>query len=94
MKVHYSLRAREDLKALLEYIDERNPQGADNVKGAVRRVIELIGQFPHGGRSIGEDEVRVVPVGHYPYAVYWAVTGHEAVILHIRHTAQREWGGK
>jgi plasmid stabilization system protein ParE len=74
------------LSVILKYIDERNAQGASNVKRAIRKVIELIGQFPHGGSSTGEEEVRVVPVGHYPYAVYWLVTRREAVILHIRHT--------
>jgi plasmid stabilization system protein ParE len=76
----------------LKYIDERNAQRAANVKRAIRKVIELIGQFPHGGSSIGEEEVRVVPVGHYPYAVYWLVTRREAVILHIRHTPRRGGG--
>jgi plasmid stabilization system protein ParE len=73
-------------------MDERNAQGAANVKRAIRKVIELIGQFPHGGSSIGEEEVRVVPVGHYPYADYWPVTRREAVILHIRHNPRRGGG--
>jgi toxin ParE1/3/4 len=80
------------LSVILKYIDECNAQGAANVKRAIRKVIELIGQFPHGGSSIGEEEVRVVPVGHYPYAVYWLVTRREAVILHIRHTPRRGGG--
>jgi toxin ParE1/3/4 len=94
MRVRYSLRAREDLKKILQYIDERNPQGADSVKRGLRKVTGLIGQFPHGGRSAGEDDVRVVPVGRFPYAVYWVASGSEVVIVHIRHTAQREWGGE
>jgi plasmid stabilization system protein ParE len=80
------------LSVILKYIDERNAQGASNVKRAIRKVIELIGQFPHGGSSIWEEEVRVVPVGHYPYAVYWLVTRREAAILHIRHPPRRGGG--
>jgi plasmid stabilization system protein ParE len=46
MRVRYTPRARSDLRSILQYIDERSPRGARNVKRAIQRTIELIGEFP------------------------------------------------
>ncbi len=46
MKVKYSPRARDDLAAILTYIEGHSPQGARNVARALHRTIELIGEFP------------------------------------------------
>ncbi|MBX9825014.1 MAG: type II toxin-antitoxin system RelE/ParE family toxin [Xanthobacteraceae bacterium] len=91
MKVRYSARARADLAAILDYIDEKSPRGAWNVKRALQRTIELIGEYPHVGRSCGEQQARVVPVGRYPYLVYWTVEEGEVWVVHIRHSARAPW---
>jgi toxin ParE1/3/4 len=91
MKVQYTARGRDDLAAILTYIERRSPQGARNVARAIRKTVELIGEFPHSGRLAGEQDTRVLPVGRYPYLVYWSVEGDEAWIIHIRHTARRPW---
>jgi plasmid stabilization system protein ParE len=94
MRVRYTLRARSDLQAIIEYIVERNPVGAPNLKRAMNRTLELIGQYPAGGRRIGEQGTRVLPVGRYPYLIYWSVEAGEAWIVHIRHASRRPWQGQ
>jgi toxin ParE1/3/4 len=91
MRVRYTPKARDDLKTILAYIEQHNPRGARNVAHALRKVIELIGQFPLSGRLAGEQGTRVLPVGRYPYLIYWAIEGDAACIVHIRHTARRPW---
>ena len=91
MRVRYTPRARDDLQEILQYLDERNPQGAQSVKRVMQRTIELIGQYPASGRRAGMEETRVLPVGRYPYLVYWTVEGGEAWIVHIRHAKRRPW---
>jgi plasmid stabilization system protein ParE len=93
MRVRYTPRAGSDLQLILQYIDERNPLGARNVKRAIHKTIELIGEFPEGGRRAGEQATRVLPAGRYPYLIYWIVEGGEAWILHIRHARRRPWEG-
>jgi len=93
MKVRYTPRARSDLQSILQYIDERNPLGARNVKRAMQKTIELIGEFPEGGRRAGEQDTRVLPAGRYPYLIYWSIEGGEAWIVHIRHARRRPWRG-
>jgi plasmid stabilization system protein ParE len=78
----------------LQFIDERNPQGAQNVKRALQRTIELVGQLPESGRRSGVEQTRVLPVGRYPYLVYWSVQGGEAWVVHIRHASRRRWEGR
>jgi plasmid stabilization system protein ParE len=93
MRVRYTPRARSDLQSILQYIDERSPLGARSVKRAIRKTIELIGEFPEGGRRAGEQAARVLPAGRYPYLIYWSVEGGEAWIVHIRHASRRPWKG-
>ena len=94
MRVCYTQRARGDLAAILGHIDERSPQGARNVKRTIKKVIELIGDHPQVGRLAGEQETRVLPVGRYPYLIYWSIDAGEVWILHVRHAARRPWEGE
>lgn len=91
MRLRYAPRARSDLAELLAYIDERSPQGARNVKGALKKAIALIGRHPLIGRPSKIDETRVFPVGRYPYLIYWSIEAGEVWIVHIRHASRRPW---
>jgi toxin ParE1/3/4 len=91
MRVRYTSRARSDLRLILQYIDERNPRGAQSVKRAIQKTIELIGEFPEGGRQAGEQGTRVLPAGRYPYLVYWSVEAGEVWLVHIRDGRRRPW---
>jgi toxin ParE1/3/4 len=91
MRVRYTPRARDDLVAILTYIERRSPQGAHNVARAIRTTIDLIEEFPHCGRLAGEQGTRVLPAGRYPYLIYWSTEGDDVWIVHVRHTARRPW---
>ena len=93
MRVRYTPRARSDLQSILQYIDERSPLGARNVKRAIQKTIELVGEFPQGGREAGVQATRVLPAGRFPYLVYWSIEGGEVWIVHIRHARRRPWQG-
>jgi plasmid stabilization system protein ParE len=77
MTPRFTAHARDDLRAILSYIERQSPQGATNVARAMRKTAELIGQFPEAGRLAGEQRTRVLPVGRYPYLVYWGVENGE-----------------
>ena len=91
MKVRYTPRARAELSDILDYLDERSPQGARNVKRAIHRAIALIGRHPQIGRLSKIEETRVFPVGRYPYLIYWSIEAEEVWIVHIRHARRRPW---
>jgi toxin ParE1/3/4 len=91
MRVRYTPRARSDLRSILQYIDERSARGARNVKRAIKRIIGLIGEFPESGRTSGIAEVRVLPVGRYPYLIYWTVEANEVLLVHVRDGRRGPW---
>ncbi len=92
MRVRFTPRARN--VAILNYLEERNPQGARNVRRTLRKTIDLIEQFPEAGRRAGVQDTRVLPAGRYPYLIYWSIEASEAWIVHIRHAAWRPWRGE
>lgn len=94
MIVRYTPRARGDLDKILVYLDERSPKGAKHVHYSIKRVVELIGEYPHSGRTIEEQNTRVLPVGRYPYLIYWSIEAGEVWILHLRHTSRQPWKNK
>jgi toxin ParE1/3/4 len=94
MRVRFTRRSQADVRVIFSYLDERSPRGAQNVKRALKKAVELIGNYPHVGRLSGEQDTRVLRVGRYPYLVYWSVERDEVLIVHIRHAARRPWQGE
>jgi toxin ParE1/3/4 len=93
MIVRFTRRALNDLSSILDYLDERSPRGARNVKLAIQRAIDAIGENPAIGRPAGRAGIRGMPVGRYPYLIYWAVEANEVRVVHIRHGARKPWHG-
>jgi plasmid stabilization system protein ParE len=87
----YAARAQRSLHDSQFYLDERSPRGATNVKLAIKRAVETIGENPSIGRPTSKGEIRGLPIGSYPYLVYWAVESDEVRILHIA-MARAEFG--
>lgn len=79
------------LRQVIDYLSNQNLQGAHNVKRALDATIDLIGDFPQCGKLAGEQGVRVLPVGRYPYLVYWSVEAGEAWVVHIRDGRRKPW---
>jgi plasmid stabilization system protein ParE len=42
VKLRYTRRAAAELDEILDFIDQRSPQGANHVKGRLRAVIDLL----------------------------------------------------
>jgi toxin ParE1/3/4 len=93
MRVRYTPRALGDLENILRYLSEHSPQGMRNVKRAIDNTKDLIGLFPQAGRLSKEAGARVLPVGRYPYLIYWTIEEGEAWIIHIRDGRRKPWKG-
>ena len=78
-----------DLAGIADYLVERSPRGAELVDRGIHKTVDLISVFPGSGRALEQrPAIRVLPVGRYPYLVFYTVRGDEVVILHIRHGAR------
>lgn len=83
-KVRYARRAISDLIGIADYIRERNPRAAAAVADRIRASIARLGMFPFIGRPTDDESLRVLPIGRYPYIVYYEVIRGEVVVHHIR----------
>jgi plasmid stabilization system protein ParE len=89
VKIRYTPRAINDIIAIADYLIERSPAGARAVETAIRRTVDLLGEFSGSGRVLTQrSHVRVMPVARYPYLVFYKVNIEDLLILHVRHGAR------
>ncbi len=87
MKIGYSPRAISDLA---DYLTERSPQGASAVERRIREVVDRLAEFPRMGRELAQRSgVRIMPLGRYPYLIFYAALENELVVLHVRHASRK-----
>lgn len=92
MKVVYTEDALRDLGAIADWLILHYPAVAPNVERRIRTVVAHIAQWPESSRrAAGRPDVRVVPLGRYPYRIFYRVSGDTVEILHIHHTARQPW---
>jgi plasmid stabilization system protein ParE len=90
VRVIYSPRAISDLIEIANYLNARSPAGALAVEQRIRRTIALLAEFPGVGRPLEQrSQVRVMPLGRYPYLIFYTISGDELSILHVRHGARK-----
>lgn len=91
MIVRYTPRALSDLDQIHDHIAQHNPSAAKAVGVRIRRSIEALATFPGMGRETDRTGIRVLPVGRYPYLIFYTIDQDRAdvAILHIRHGARR-----
>jgi toxin ParE1/3/4 len=90
MIIRYTDRAVADLEGIADYLVQRSPQGARNVRAAIERAIGQLEQFPGLGRPQAADGVRKLVVSKYPYLVFYVAlsSAHEVRILSVQHAAR------
>ena len=93
MRVRYTPRAFADREAIFEYLNQRSPQAARNVKAFIAEKVASLSYAPRRARFVKELGVHALWLGRYPYIVYYRVSGDVVSIVHIRHGARRPWTG-
>jgi addiction module RelE/StbE family toxin len=90
-KARYTPRALSDLDRIFEYIAPENPRAALAVKARIRERIESLAQFPASGPETAERGLRVLPVGPYPYLIFYEIdeAAKSVDILYIHHASRK-----
>ena len=92
MKVLYTAAALADLEEIAGWIATHYPTLAPVVERRIRAVVARIARWPESARRSAKlPEVRVVPIGRYPYKIFYRVTEDVVEILHIHHVARQPW---
>ena len=89
MKIRYTRRALRQLAEILDYIDARSPQGANNVKRRLQAVIDLLAEHPNSGRLTSKEGIRRAVARPYPYLIFYRPDASGIVVHGIRHAARR-----
>jgi len=90
MKLVLSRLALAELDAILAYIAERSPLGAEHVEARVRRAFAHIARYPEAAEQVAQRPgVRRLPLSRYPYVIYYEIGAGEITILRILHGARR-----
>jgi plasmid stabilization system protein ParE len=90
MKIRYTDTAADEIDEIFDYIAERDRSAALRVVARVRQIIGMLADFPDVAQMSDEPGVRRIPVGRYPFLIFYTVDENEVVILHVRHAA-RQW---
>ena len=89
MKVRYTRRALRQLAEILDYVDTRSPQGADNIKRRFQAIIHLLADHPNSGRLTNKRDIRRAVVRPYPYVIFYRPDATGIVIHGVRHAARK-----
>ena len=92
MKVIYTEEALKDLDEIADWLAVHYPAVAPAVEQRIRAVVARIGRWPESARrSAKRPGVRVVPLGRYPYKIFYRIRNNTVEILHIHHAARQSW---
>jgi toxin ParE1/3/4 len=80
VNVRYTRRALRQMTEVLEYIEARSPNRAENVKRRLQGIIDLLADHPNSGR------IMVIP---YHYVIFYRADATGIVIHGVRHGARR-----
>jgi len=87
MRVRYTQTALREVEEILRYLSGRNPSAAAAVSARIEQVVAWLGEFPRIGYAI-ENEVRILPIGRYPFLIFYTLRSDEVVIRNVRHHAR------
>jgi toxin ParE1/3/4 len=91
MKVRYSRLALAELDAILSHLAAKNPTAAQHFEFRVRQIEERVGRFPEGFQEVADRSgVRRIPLVHYPYLIFYTISGGEVIVLRVVHGARKE----
>ena len=89
MKVVYTDDALGDIAAILTWLATHYPMTAPVVAQRIESVVARISAWPFSARPVPDRPgVHAVPIGRYPYVIFYRVATNSIEILHVHHAAR------
>ncbi|MGU3391660.1 type II toxin-antitoxin system RelE/ParE family toxin [Sphingomonas sp. M1A8_2b] len=90
MTVNFTPQARDDLRAIRDWIAEDDSRAAERVVVRIVQTAVMFGQFPLLGRTGQVDGTREFSVVGLPYLIVYALAANSDVdVLTVLHTRRR-----
>jgi toxin ParE1/3/4 len=90
VRVEWRPKAREDLAAIVDYIDIDSPQAALAVFEEIQEQIGRLAQYPQMGRVGRVANTRELVINRTPYVAVYQLAEESIIILRVLHGA-RKW---
>lgn len=88
MSIVWTTLARQDVNAIWDFMEQRNPDAAEMVDSEILRSVEGLLQFPKRGKPGRVKGTRELVVLGLPYVVVYLLEESRIVILRVLHGAQ------
>jgi toxin ParE1/3/4 len=86
MRVVYTDDALADIDDILLWLAGNYPAIAPSVLRRIENVVARIRPWPQSARPVpSRPGVRAVPLGSYPYVIFYRVSANAVEILHAHH---------
>ena len=84
-KIIWSVSAREDLRELVWFLRQDNPQAAERFGHALMKRVDVLENFPLLGRRVPEfDDETIRELVHRPYRIIYQVLDSQSVVAIVR----------
>ncbi len=89
MRVRFTHQAERQYLEALQYINTKNPAGAETVQHRAEAVVELMREHPHSGHAIPEfPELPHRELLAPSYRFFYRIVGETVWIVGVWHTCQ------
>lgn len=88
VRLLYTRPALANLDAILDFIGEWSPAGAEKVKRRIQIITETLLSHPYVGVSTDDPTIRRMMTTPYPYVIFYEVAGEHVIIHAVRHAAR------
>lgn len=90
MKVVYTDEALRDINDILSWLATNYPAVAPAVGQRIEGVVSRIARWPQSARVVpARSGVRAIPLGRYPYVIFYRINANTVEILHVHHAARQ-----
>jgi toxin ParE1/3/4 len=90
LTVNFTPQARDDLRAIRDWIADNDPRAAERVVVRIVQTAMMFGQFALLGRTGQVDGTREFSVVGLPYLIVYALAAYSDVdVLTVLHTRRR-----
>ncbi len=88
MKLRLTTRAYNDLVAISEFLEDRDPRAATTLFAVFERLFAQVQAMPQCGRLTDIPDVRCLVVPRLPYKIFYRATSDTIEILSVFHTSR------
>jgi addiction module RelE/StbE family toxin len=90
MKVYWTEHAKNELRALHDYIAQNSPRYAQGVVDRITQKSKLLKKFPLLGAEVPEyEDASIRELLHYPYRIIYRVRKDRIDIVSVVHGARQ-----